>query len=48
MAGDAMEIACGQGVLQVMQLQRAGRSAVTAQEFLNAERGAGSAPLVFQ
>jgi len=48
LAGDALEIACGQGVLQVMQLQRAGRSAVTAQEFLNAERGAGSAPLVFQ
>jgi methionyl-tRNA formyltransferase len=48
MAGDAMEVACGQGVLQLMQLQRAGRGAVTAHEFLNAERGAGSAPLVFQ
>jgi methionyl-tRNA formyltransferase len=48
MAGDAMEVACGQGVLQLTQLQRAGRSAVTAREFLNAERGAGSSPLVFQ
>jgi len=48
MAGDAMNVACGQGVLQLLQLQRAGRGPVTAPEFLNAERGAGSAPLVFQ
>jgi len=48
LSGDSIEVACGQGILQVLQLQRAGRSAVTAHEFLNAERGAGSAPLVFQ
>jgi methionyl-tRNA formyltransferase len=34
--GDALEIACGEGVLQVMELQRAGRKPVGARDFLNA------------
>ncbi len=37
--GDALQIACGQGVLEVLQLQRAGRRPVSAREFLNAGRG---------
>jgi methionyl-tRNA formyltransferase len=45
---DALEISCGSGVVQVMELQRAGRKAVTAREFLNAERAGDGAPLVFQ
>jgi methionyl-tRNA formyltransferase len=46
--GDALEIACGNGVVQVLELQRAGRKTVVARDFLNAVRNAGSAPLVFQ
>lgn len=44
---DALEVACGKGVLQVLELQRAGRSAVGARDFCNALRG-GDAPRVFQ
>jgi methionyl-tRNA formyltransferase len=35
-AGDALQIACGSGVLQVIELQRAGRKAVGARDFINA------------
>jgi methionyl-tRNA formyltransferase len=35
-AGDALEVACGSGVLQVLELQRAGRRAVGARDFANA------------
>ena len=45
--GDALQIACGEGVLEVLQLQRAGRRPVTAREFLNAGRG-DAAALVFE
>lgn len=49
LTGDALEVACGQGVLQVMQLQRAGRRIVSARDFLNSERSSvESAPLVFE
>jgi methionyl-tRNA formyltransferase len=34
--GEALEVACGQGVVQVLELQRAGRKAVTARDFCNA------------
>jgi methionyl-tRNA formyltransferase len=34
--GDALEIACGTGVLQALELQRAGRKAVGARDFMNA------------
>jgi methionyl-tRNA formyltransferase len=36
LAGDALEVACGTGVLQVLELQRAGRRAVGARDFANA------------
>ncbi len=36
--GDALQIACGEGVLQVLELQRAGRKAVGARDFVNALR----------
>jgi methionyl-tRNA formyltransferase len=45
--GDALAVCCGSGVVQVLELQRAGRKAVSAREFLNAARNDG-APLVFQ
>jgi methionyl-tRNA formyltransferase len=48
MQGDALSVACGTGVVQVMELQRAGRKAVSAREFLNAVRASEGAPLVFQ
>jgi methionyl-tRNA formyltransferase len=38
--GDALAVRCGGGVLQVLELQRAGRKPVSAREFLNAERTA--------
>ncbi|MEO8308339.1 MAG: methionyl-tRNA formyltransferase [Pseudomonadota bacterium] len=48
LANDALEVVCGQGVLQVLQLQRAGRRPVSARDFLNAGRqGKASASLVF-
>ena len=46
--GDALEVACGRGVLQVLELQRAGRKPVAAREFMNAARSADGAALVFQ
>jgi methionyl-tRNA formyltransferase len=46
MEGDALRVACGHGVLEVLQLQRAGRRAVGAREFFNALRP-GAAPPVF-
>jgi methionyl-tRNA formyltransferase len=46
-AGDALAVCCGSGVVQVLELQRAGRKAVSAREFLNAARNDG-APLVLQ
>ncbi len=45
---DALQVACGRGVLQVLELQRAGRKPVTAREFMNAARRADGAALVFQ
>jgi methionyl-tRNA formyltransferase len=45
---DALQIACGNGVLEVLQLQRAGRKPVTAREFLNAQQRGDVAPLVFE
>jgi methionyl-tRNA formyltransferase len=47
-AEDALEVACGQGVLQLLQLRRAGKREVGARDFLNAARGAVNAPLVFE
>jgi methionyl-tRNA formyltransferase len=41
LATDALEVACGEGVLQVTELQRAGRRAVSARDFHNADRAAG-------
>jgi methionyl-tRNA formyltransferase len=46
LSGDALEVACGAGVLQVLELQRAGRRAVGARDFANA-LGAGT-KVVFQ
>jgi methionyl-tRNA formyltransferase len=46
--GDALEVACGRGVLQVLELQRAGRKPVSAREFLNATRSATGAAVLFQ
>jgi methionyl-tRNA formyltransferase len=48
LADDALEVNCGQGVLQVLQLQRAGRRPVAARDFLNAEQHTGSSSLVFE
>ncbi|HUG73985.1 MAG TPA: methionyl-tRNA formyltransferase [Steroidobacteraceae bacterium] len=48
LAGDALEIACGTGVLQVMELQRAGRKAVAARDFLNAVDARDGRAAVFQ
>jgi methionyl-tRNA formyltransferase len=39
---DGLQVACGQGVLELLQLQRAGRKAVGAREFMNGLR-AGTA-----
>jgi methionyl-tRNA formyltransferase len=47
LAGDALAVCCGSGVVQVLELQRAGRKAVSAREFLNAARSDGT-PLVLQ
>jgi methionyl-tRNA formyltransferase len=46
LAGSALEVACGSGVLQVLELQRAGRKPVAARDFVNALQ-AGQMP-VFQ
>ncbi|MEO6186680.1 MAG: methionyl-tRNA formyltransferase [Steroidobacteraceae bacterium] len=45
---DALHVACGRGVVHVLELQRAGRKPVTAREFMNAARNADGAALVFQ
>jgi methionyl-tRNA formyltransferase len=47
LAGDALEVACGSGVLQVFELQRAGRKAVLARDFYNALRLPAGACAVF-
>jgi methionyl-tRNA formyltransferase len=44
---DALEVACAQGVLQVLELQRAGRKPVAARDFYNALRLAPGARAVF-
>ncbi|MET0280626.1 MAG: methionyl-tRNA formyltransferase [Steroidobacteraceae bacterium] len=46
--GAALEVACGHGVLQVLELQRAGRKAVPARDFYNALRPSAGAQQVFQ
>ena len=48
LADNALAVSCGSGVLQVLELQRAGRKAVSAREFLNSARSSDGAPLVFQ
>jgi methionyl-tRNA formyltransferase len=45
--GDALEVACAQGVLQVLELQRAGRKPTTARDFHNSLRLAPGATAVF-
>jgi methionyl-tRNA formyltransferase len=45
---DALEIACGEGVLQVLELQRAGRKPVGARDFLNALQARAGAQVTFQ
>ena len=35
LSGDALRVACGDGVLEVLELQRAGRKAVSARDFVN-------------
>jgi methionyl-tRNA formyltransferase len=47
-AGDALRVACGQGVLQVLELQRAGRRPVSARDFHNALRLPPGAKVMFQ
>jgi methionyl-tRNA formyltransferase len=44
---DALEVACAPGVLQVLELQRAGRKPVMARDFYNALRLAPGARAVF-
>jgi hypothetical protein len=46
LSGAALEVACGEGVLQVLELQRAGRRPVVARDFLNAESQSGGPPPV--
>jgi methionyl-tRNA formyltransferase len=46
-SGDALEVACGKGVLQLLQLRRAGKREVSAREFMNAARNTAGSPLVF-
>jgi methionyl-tRNA formyltransferase len=44
--GDALVVACGEGAVEITELQRAGRRPVSARDFLNAERNAsGSGPM---
>jgi len=45
---DGLRVACARGVVELLELQRAGRRPVSAREFLNAERrGEEAPPLVF-
>ena len=46
--GDALEVACGQGVLQLLELQRAGRKPVGARDFHNALRLDAGQRVAFQ
>jgi len=46
--GNALRVACGSGVLLVLELQRAGRKAVAARDFYNALRLTGGERAVFQ
>jgi methionyl-tRNA formyltransferase len=46
--GDALEVACGRGVLQVLELQRAGRKPVPAQDFCNSLPLPANSPVQFQ
>jgi methionyl-tRNA formyltransferase len=46
--GDALAVACGKGVLQVLELQRAGRKPVPARDFYNALRLQPGAKAIFQ
>lgn len=46
--GDALHVSCGDGVLQVLELQRAGRKALPARDFVNAMQPADRAGKVFQ
>lgn len=48
LVGDALEIACGEGVLQVLELQRAGRKPVAARDFHNALRLPAGSQAVFR
>lgn len=48
LVSDALEVSCGQGVLQVLQLQRAGRRPVAARDFVNAQKQPDSPPLAFE
>jgi methionyl-tRNA formyltransferase len=48
LADDALQVRCGQGVLQVLQLQRAGRRPVAARDFVNAQKQPDSPPLAFE
>src|SRR5690606_32188791 len=48
LAGDALRVQCGDGVLQVLELQRAGRKALPARDFAQALQLGGSARKVFQ
>jgi methionyl-tRNA formyltransferase len=45
---DALEVACGEGVVQVLELQRAGRRPVAARDFHNALRLAAGAAAKFR
>ncbi len=45
--GQALAVACGGGVLQVLELQRAGRKAVSARDFYNSLRLPAGAHAVF-
>ncbi len=48
LAGDALRIQCGEGVLQVLELQRAGRRALPARDFVNAMQPAQRAEKCFK
>jgi methionyl-tRNA formyltransferase len=41
MAGEGLRVACGEGVLAITELQRAGKRPVSARDFANAVRVAG-------
>jgi methionyl-tRNA formyltransferase len=45
--GDALQVQCGSGVLEVLELQRAGRKAVPARDFVNALKAAPGERKVF-